>query len=114
MDRSIDSKKESPNEVGWRDKTLVRAIKDIMFFAEIFPKKYQNEFMEHLMVINQQNLSNKNSKARMHMGEVDYNYTSARAEDTKGTKARLNPKKAKQEKLNRIYWSDEYLIVLED
>lgn len=40
---------DSAVNISWNSKKLVNSFKKLIFFSEIFPKKYQSEFMEELM-----------------------------------------------------------------
>ena len=44
-----DGLKQGKDTSAWKSGRLVQAVKQLMFFAEIFPKKYQNEFTEALL-----------------------------------------------------------------
>lgn len=35
--------------IAWNSRKLTSAIKQLIFFSEVFPKKFQNEFMDELL-----------------------------------------------------------------
>ena len=44
-----DSTKEKEPSVTWNSGRMKQAFKKLIFFAEIFPKKYQNQFLHELL-----------------------------------------------------------------
>ena len=40
--------KEENGTISWKSSRLIKAFKQLIFYSEIFPKKYQNEFIEEL------------------------------------------------------------------
>ena len=40
--------KDTGATISWKSSRLIRAFKQLIFYSEIFPKKYQNEFLDEL------------------------------------------------------------------
>ena len=94
---------------------MKNAFKKMIFFSEIFPKKYQSEFLKELLLsIDRRNINYKRSQNGMNL---DYNYQNMDSftEDPKsqsymgdGNKTPLPKQK------NEFLWSDAYLIIAEE
>lgn len=121
--------------IAWNASRLVTGFKKLIFFSEIFPKKYQNEFMEELLALQQQNIKNKHSMAKKNPDNLNYNYgnqeeiqsPSPKKGTHRGSKdIETTPKTAKhghtpkkvltaaQIERNKLLWSDEYLLYIEE
>lgn len=60
--------------ISWNSKRLITSFKKLIFFSEIFPKKYQNEFMDELLKEQQNNYLNKKALAVKNPDNLNYNY----------------------------------------
>ena len=55
-----EGKKQNRETIGWNNSRMKKAFKKLIFFAEIFPKKYQHEFMEEFL--NYRSIRRKNGR----------------------------------------------------
>ena len=105
------------NAISWQNKRLVAGMKKMLFYAEIFPKKYQPDFVDDLMKIQHKNISVKKSRANKDGSNLDFNYR-AHMGSQPGTanrgQTRSKPVSMLEARKNQIYWSDEYIILAED
>jgi hypothetical protein len=44
----LEGIKQNKDTIAWKSGRMSHAIKRLVFFSEIFPKKYQNEFLQEL------------------------------------------------------------------
>ena len=78
-------------KISYNHPRLKKCFKTLIWFSEIFPKKYQNEFIDDI-------IANRNKK---------------RCEKSK-TQVLMTPKSALNARRERILWSDYYLIKAEE
>ena len=78
----LEGKKLEKDAIPWNSKRLVESFKKLLFFSEIFPKKYQNEFMTELMDIQAKNIKIKKSGANKHKEDLDHNYRNNNTTET--------------------------------
>lgn len=113
--------------VCWSSARMKNAFKKMIFFSEIFPKKYQNEFLKELISQQRRNISYKRSVQQEHRNDMDHNYNNLESfqYDDPRNQSSLNysdfsrtnqmpPREKQKEKRNAFLWSDAYLIIAEE
>ena len=96
---------DTPVEIAFNSGRLTKAFKMVIFFSEIFPKKYQNEFLEDIH------------------DKIDFEKKAAL--DKSFWSISTSPKQEKNDKsqnvetsdidgIKNIYWTDVYLILAEE
>ena len=96
--------KQGVDMINWKSSRLVQGIKKLLFFSEIFPKKYQNEFIEELLKCQPSKHIKKNTN------NADHNYAQ---DELESDSLKSGKSKEQIDKENQFFWSEEYLIYLE-
>lgn len=100
-----EGKRNNVETISWRQSRLVTGFKKLIFFSEIFPKKFFNDFANELLLLNNISSSHRSSK-----------FNSDQVEPTPycGSSRRNKSGATPMSKQESILWTDEYLILVEE
>lgn len=118
---------QGEKRVAWRSGRIHKVFKMLIFLSEIFPKKYQTEFLDELSMMDNRYNSIRKPNTRDSTLDKPLNRGSTISvphsrrtstidhEDLEFKKAeKLGPESIKAYQRNKFFWSDTYLIVAEE
>ena len=68
--------KQEKESIAWKSGRMVSAFKKLIFYSEIFPKKYQSEFYQELVAANKPSINKRNQKGNSIIIDPDEDYAS--------------------------------------